>query len=103
MLKNEVERLSLALEEATTIINENTTKYIDFSEQLNFAEQSIEKLFSDNKELKMQIIHKETLLNEQSTQSEYSNQEFCTLLTNKKTQIDQLKNTIYKQEVSFKC
>lgn len=56
-------------------------------------------MFNDNKELKKQLLNKDTLLNTNITQIEDTNQELTTLLNSKNLQIENLKNQLNKQEV----
>lgn len=78
------------------MIEENTLKYINYDKQFKIAEKTIENLSNDNKELKKQLLNKDTLL--KSTQIEETSQELSLVLNSKNLQIERLKDQSNKQE-----
>ncbi|KAI1722229.1 hypothetical protein DdX_04538 [Ditylenchus destructor] len=100
-LKAEVERLTEALENATALIQDSSSKYAEFAEQLGQAEKSIERLADDNKELRQQLAEKDSKLTESVDEAKMSDEEMRKLLQTKNAQIEQLRDTLQSNELEI--
>ncbi|KAI1731189.1 hypothetical protein Ddc_03922 [Ditylenchus destructor] len=100
-LKAEVERLTEALENATVLIQDSSSKYAEFSEQLGQAETSIERLAEDNKELRQQLAEKDSKLTESVDEAKMSDDEMRKMLLIKNAQIEQLRDTLQRNELEI--
>uniref|UniRef100_A0AC34EZV0 Uncharacterized protein n=1 Tax=Panagrolaimus sp. ES5 TaxID=591445 RepID=A0AC34EZV0_9BILA len=96
-LQVEVERLSSALEAATTLIKETTEKYGTLKEQLSNSEKTIEKLLDDNQNLKKQLALRQSDLVEKIETFELSAKEVEDLIKVKDSQIEKYKEVLNDQ------
>jgi chromosome segregation ATPase len=95
----EVKRLADALEDATSLLRENAEKWRQFSEQLERAEETIERLTNDNKELRGQLKEKEEIIGEKAEKVDVTSKEFSDMARSKEAQIDKLRSQLTKKEV----
>uniref|UniRef100_A0AC35GY19 Uncharacterized protein n=1 Tax=Panagrolaimus sp. PS1159 TaxID=55785 RepID=A0AC35GY19_9BILA len=96
-LQTEVERLSSALESATTLIKDTTEKYGTLKEQLSNSEKTIEKLLDENQNLKKQLSLRQSDLVEKIETFEVSAKEVEDLIKQKDNQIEKYKRQLNDQ------
>ncbi|CAK5080246.1 unnamed protein product [Meloidogyne enterolobii] len=98
-LRAEADRLSQALEQATELVKENAFKFAEFDEQLSEAEHQLEKMGTDNKELRELIENKELEAKRKVDAAELDNRQLAEVLQSKDALIERLRNQIQNQKI----
>ena len=91
--------MTKALADATKLIEENSEKWKEYNEQLVRAEEVIQQLTDDNKQLKNQLREKDKSIDEKVEKVEVSGKEFVEVVQSKDIQIEKLKAQVNKKEV----
>lgn len=91
--------MTKALADATKLIEENSEKWKEYNEQLVRAEEIIQQLTDDNKQLKNQLREKDKSIDEKVEKVEVSGKEFVEVVQSKDIQIEKLKAQVNKKEV----
>lgn len=100
-LKKEVERVTIALEDATELINENSEKYDILTKKMTEAEVNVSRLVEENNLLQRQLKEKHNDLQELLTQDEITGKELNSLIKKKDSTIEKLNNELQAYQIEL--